>query len=85
MIRIGNKINAHGGIFITDAAHFLMERVGGFHILYGKSQMEFIFSQIVRFFSVAQPGEFQGVPCHAIAQINEFKRTVIGHLFPDGL
>ena len=66
MIRIGNKINAHGGILITDTAHFLMERMGGFHVLYGKSQMKFILPQILWFFSVAQPGEFQSMSRHAV-------------------
>ena len=43
MIRIGNKINAHGRIFIRDTAHSLMERMRSFHVLYGKRQMKFIF------------------------------------------
>lgn len=81
MIRIGNKINAHGWIFITDTAHFLMERMRSFHVLYSQRQMKFIFPQIIRFFSVAQPGEFQSVSCHAVTQINEFKRAVIGNFF----
>ncbi len=46
MIRIGNKINAHGGIFITDTAHSLMERMRSFHVLYGKRQMKFIFPRL---------------------------------------
>ena len=85
MIRIGNKINAHGWIFITDTAHFLMERMRSFHVLYSQRQMKFIFPQIIRFFSVAQPGEFQSVSCHAVTQINEFKRAVIGNFFSNRL
>ena len=82
-VRVVNKINTHGRIFIADAAHLLMQGIGCGKICRGKSQVELIFTQIIRFFAVFQPGQFQLVGRFFVSQVYQDK--IRGFLFPDYL
>ena len=53
------EIDAHILIFIADAAHLFMMRVGGFDIFYCECQMEFSFSQVVFFCPVVKVRQFK--------------------------
>ena len=81
VIGVIDEINTHFWIFKTDAAHFFVFFMSSVVICNGKSQMEFVFAQVIRFFSVTKPCQFQLKICHAIAQINQFPAAVRG-FFP---
>lgn len=71
-----DEINAHFRIFIADAAHFLMLFMRCFHIIHRQCQMEFVFSQIVGFFPVSQPGQLQGMRRFSVAHVGQNKGAV---------
>ena len=50
-----DKINAHHGIFITDATHFLVTGMGGFVVIHLECQMKFVVAEIIGFFAVSEP------------------------------
>ena len=58
-IGVIDKVDAHGGVFKADAAHFLMQGVGGFKVLGLEGQMEFQFAQVILLGMTLQPGQFQ--------------------------
>ena len=76
-IGVGDKVNAHGRVFVADAAHFLMELVGGIEVFGFKGQMEFAFTQIIALRMVFQPGQLQLEAALFIAHVNEDKAVAV--------
>lgn len=54
-VGVFDKINAHRGIFITDATHFLVTGMGGFVVIHLECQMKFVVAEIIGFFAVSEP------------------------------
>ena len=59
IVRVVDEIDAHFWILKTDAAHFFVFFMSGIVICNGESQMEFVFTQVIRLFSVTKPCQFQ--------------------------
>src|SRR5512137_751710 len=76
IVRIIDKVNSHGFVFKADATHFFMQGMSGDKIIHLKSQMEFVISQIVRLFSVFEPGELQLMRRLAIAQKDDNETSI---------
>ena len=84
-VGVADEIDAHGGIFEADAAHFLVLGVGRLVILGLQGQMEFTLAQIVLLRMVPKPGELQTEVCFAVSQKDNDEAAVV-RLFPaDGL
>ena len=54
-----------------------MESMGGIHIIGRKCQVEFIFAQIIRFFSIFEPGQFQAVRRSSVTKENQNKTAIL--------
>ena len=65
-VRVGDKVHAHSFIVIADAAHFLVECIGGVHIVGVHGQMDFVVPQIVGAVHIPKPCELQKVRGNAV-------------------
>ena len=62
-----------------------MAGVDGVVIVHPQGQMVFQLAQIVGLGPVPQPGQLQLKARFTVAQVHQFKGTVVGVLFPNGM
>ena len=62
-VRVLNEVDAHGGIFVADAAHGLMLGFGGVKVGHGEGQVEFPLAQVIGLGMIPQPGQLQTEGC----------------------
>jgi hypothetical protein len=83
IVQIIDKVNSHGFIFKADTAHLFMQGMSGGKIIHLKSKMKFVVAQIVGFFSVFKPRQFQLMRHFAIAKKDDNKTSVRRVYTPD--
>jgi len=76
-VGIFNEVDAHGGGFKADAAHFLVQGVRGFKIVRLKGDMAFIVAQVVGLV-VPEPGQLQLEAGAAVLQELDDEAAVFG-------
>ena len=84
-VRVGDEINAHGGVFKLDAAHLLVLFVRGSHIRRRHGEVIFELAEIIGLGAVAQPGELQLEIGLAVAEVDELERPVGREFLPHRL
>lgn len=71
-VGVGDEVEVHGEVFVADAAHGLMMRVGGVEVVRPHGEVEFVFAEVVRLFAVFQPRELELVRrAAAVAEVDE--------------
>ena len=76
-VRVGDEVNTHGRIFVANAAHFLVELVGGIKVVGAKCQMELTLAQIIGLGMILQPGQLQLKAALGIAQVDDNKAVAV--------
>ena len=80
-VGVGNKVNAHCGVFKADAAHLPVVPVGRLVIIRPQGQVEFTLAQVILLGVIPQPGQFQAKIRLSVAQKDDDEAAVL-RLFP---
>ena len=81
-VGIVHEVDVHLGIFVADAAHFLVTGMGRIIIIDLECQMKFVVAKIVRLFPIFQPCQFQLMGTVPVLQIDDDKTPVFRFYSP---
>lgn len=76
MVGVFAEVDAHGRVFVTDAAHLFVAGVGRFEVVSLESQVEFVVPEVVGLLAVPEPGQLQLVGAVPVLEVDDDETAV---------